>query len=133
MVHPDYRSLGIGGQLIEARYDLIQQLNLRGMVAGSLIRDYHAVADQMSAEDYVRDVISGVRFDSNLSKQLRKGFEVHGLIPDYSDAPESVGWGVVIVWQNPAYRPARPYYHPAQTARPAASRSTRTIRQQSRL
>lgn len=107
MVHPDYRSQGVGGQLIEARYNLIRRLNLRGLVAGSLIVDYGKVADQISAEQYVREVVAGLRFDSNLSKQLRKGFKVYGLIPNYTIDANSRGWAAQIVWVNPDYRPAR--------------------------
>lgn len=99
-MRPDYRGYRVGSLLIEARFDLIRRKNLRGLVAGSLIVGYSAVADHVSVEHYVRDVVDGNRFDSNLSKQLHKGFEVHGLIPDYSEG----NWGVEIVWRNPDYR-----------------------------
>lgn len=126
-MHPAYRSRGVGGKLIEARYDLVRALNLRGMVAGSLIIDYHKVADHVPVEKYVEDVIAGKRFDSNLSKQLRKGFKVHGLIPNYSIIESSLNWGVEIVWENPDYVPQRQperrvlprrYTVPARTGRP---------------
>jgi predicted GNAT family acetyltransferase len=107
-VHPAYRGKGIGGKLMEARFDVARRLNLCGMVAGSLIRDYHKVADQLPVEQYVREVIEGKRFDTNLSKQLRKGFKVHNLIPNFSDSWRSQGWGVAIVWENPDYRPTQP-------------------------
>jgi hypothetical protein len=94
----------VGGKLIEARYDLIRALNLRGLVAGSLIIDYYKVADTVPVEQYVHDVIAGRRFDTNLSKQLRKGFRVHSLIPNYCDCDTCANWGVEIVWKNPDYR-----------------------------
>lgn len=97
----------VGGKLIEARYNLIRRLNLRGIVAGSIIKDYHKVADSVSPEQYVQDVVSGARFDSNLSKQLKKGFVVKNLIPNYHDDPRSCNWGVAIVWENPDYLPSR--------------------------
>jgi len=104
-VHPDYRGQGVGGRLMEARYDVARRLNLRGMVAGSAIIDYGKVADHVPVEQYVADVIAGRRFDTNLSKQLRKGFVVHNVIPNYlEDDPTSAGWGVTIVWNNPDYR-----------------------------
>ena len=124
---PAYRSRGVGGKLIEARYDIVRALNLRGMAAGSLIIDYHKVADHILVEQYVQDVVDGKRFDTNLSKQLRKGFKVHGLIPHYSIDDLSRGWGVEIVWDNPEYveqhRPEkrivpRQYSVPAKTASP---------------
>lgn len=107
VVHPDYRKLGVGSQLIEARFNLIRTLNLRGLVAGSLVVGYDEVADTVSIEQYVRDVVAGTRFDSNLSKQLHKGFKVHGLIPNYSDNLSSRCWGVEIVWKNPDYQTPR--------------------------
>jgi hypothetical protein len=89
---------------MEARYEVARRLNLRGMVAGSAIIDYGAVADRVPVEEYVADVIAGRRFDRNLSKQLKKGFKVHNIIPHYlEDAPTSAGWGVAIIWENAAY------------------------------
>jgi GNAT superfamily N-acetyltransferase len=103
-VHPDYQGQGVGGKLMEARYDVARRLNLRGMMAGSAIIDYGKVADTVSVERYVADVIAGRRFDRNLSKQLKKGFVVHNVIPNYlEDEPNSAGWGVTIVWENAAY------------------------------
>lgn len=106
----------MGSGLIDARYDLIRRLNLRGLVAGSLIVGYGKVADSVSPEQYVRDVVAGKRFDSNLTKQLHKGFEVHGLIPGYSIEEQSLGWGVEIVWKNPDYRRSRPFWRPSRYA-----------------
>jgi GNAT superfamily N-acetyltransferase len=123
VVHPAYRSRGVGGKLIEARYDVVRALNLRGMVAGSLIIDYHKVADHVPVEKYVEDVVAGLRFDTNLSKQIHKGFQVHGLIPNYSIDELSRGWGVEIVWENPEYssqrRPERRTVVPRRYAVPS--------------
>ncbi|MCI0555603.1 MAG: GNAT family N-acetyltransferase, partial [Anaerolineae bacterium] len=103
-VHPDYQGQGVGGMLMEARFAVAKRRNLRGMVAGSAIIDYGQVADHVPVEQYVADVVAGRRFDRNLSKQLRKGFRVHNIIPNYlEDDPRSAGWGVTIVWQNPEY------------------------------
>lgn len=104
-VHPDMQSRGVGGKLMNARFDLLRQLNLRGMIAGSMIIDYGAVADQISPEQYVQDVIDGKRFDTNLSKQLRKGFKVHNLIPEYTVDARTRNWAAAILWINPEYRP----------------------------
>ena len=76
------------------------------MVAGSIIMDYHTVADEVTPEQYVRDVKRGVRFDNNLSKQLKKGFKVRNLIPNYCEDARSCNWGVAITWENPDYVPS---------------------------
>ncbi|MEL6268557.1 MAG: GNAT family N-acetyltransferase [Chloroflexota bacterium] len=104
-VHPDYRGRGVGSKLMDARFDVLRQLNLRGMVAGSAIVDYET-APYLTPRQYVREVQAGVRFDTNLSKQLHKGFRVHNIIPDYlpEDGGGTLGYGVAIVWFNPEYR-----------------------------
>ncbi|MCC6804022.1 MAG: GNAT family N-acetyltransferase [Anaerolineae bacterium] len=103
-VHPDFQGSGVGSKLMNARFDLIRRLNLRGIVAGSLFVDYEAVAEEMSPEQYVQEVVEGKRFDSNLSKQLGKGFKVRNLIPNYTEEPRTRDYAAAIVWVNPEYR-----------------------------
>ena len=105
-VHPDYRSRGVGGLLMEARFAVLKSLNLRGMIAGSMIIDYEQVADTQSPEAYVADVVAGRRFDTNLSKQLRKGFKVHNLIPNYVEDKRTRNWAAAFLWENPDYTAA---------------------------
>ncbi|HLU11822.1 MAG TPA: GNAT family N-acetyltransferase [Oceanobacillus sp.] len=105
VVHPNYQGRGIGGKLMEARYETARRLNLRGMVAGSALVSYAKVAHLVSPEEYVRGVVEGRFFDNNLTKQLRKGFKVGALIPNYVDDKETLGWGAVIIWENPDYNP----------------------------
>jgi hypothetical protein len=104
-VHPDYQGLGVGTMLMNERFDTARRLNLRGLVAGSIIMDYHRFAGRISVVQYVREVIQGIRFDNNLSKQMRRGFQPHNLIRDYDEDWRSCNWGVAIVWENPDYRP----------------------------
>jgi hypothetical protein len=104
-VHPDYQSQGVGSRLMDARFDLLRRLNLRGLVAGSLFVGYDEVAERMTPEQYVSEVVAGKRFDSNLSKQLRKGFKVRNLIPNYTEEPRTRDYAAAIVWVNPEYRP----------------------------
>jgi GNAT superfamily N-acetyltransferase len=107
-VHADYRGQGVGGKLIDARFDLARRLNLRGMVAGSAPMGYHRYADTLTIEEYMQGVVEGRYFDINTSKQLRKGFRYTGvLIPNYIVDQEARGWGALIVWDNPSYSVAR--------------------------
>src|SRR5688572_20473860 len=102
-VLPDYQGCGVGSRLMEARFDLCRRLNLRGMVAGSVIMDYHRYAETLTPEDYVKEVVAGRIFDTNLSKQMKKGFLPHNLMQDYVSDKLSLGWGVAIVWHNAEY------------------------------
>jgi ribosomal protein S18 acetylase RimI-like enzyme len=114
-VHPDYQGQGVGSKLMDARFDTLRRLNLRGLVAGGMIMDYHKVAHLISPEDYVREVVEGKRYDNNLTKQIHKGFRVLNLIPDYCEDPRALNYGVAIVWDNPDYQPGK---RPAPRVRP---------------
>lgn len=116
-VHPDYRGAGIGRMLMDARKRVLKQLNLRGMICGSAIIDYHKVAHEVPVEQYLADVIAGHRFDTNLSKQLKMGFKAGHIIPDYLIDDDCQGYGVEIIWNNPDYRPVwkpMPHIEPSQ-------------------
>lgn len=104
-VDPVLQGRGIGRKVMEARFEAIKRLNLRGLVAGSLIIGYGAYADRMSPDEYVQQVTAGKLNDPNLSKQLHIGFHVHNLIPNYTTEPRSLNWGVALVWENPDYVP----------------------------
>lgn len=97
VVEAGYQGQGIGRRLMNARWELVQQLRLRGILAGSLPMDYGAVADQMSIEQYVEAVLRGDRFDTNLSKQLKMGFRPVQIIPNYVTDASSRRYGVLIL------------------------------------
>ncbi|MEO0564313.1 MAG: GNAT family N-acetyltransferase [Chloroflexota bacterium] len=120
VVVPRWRGRGIGGRMMRARYNVARRLNLRGMIAGSMPIDYHKAAAQgVDIHTYIAQVLRGERWDTNLSKQIRKGCRVLNVIPNYlTDAEDTLNYGVAIVWDNPDYRPARTT-HTRKPARPA--------------
>lgn len=101
VVHPNFQRQGVGSGLMNARFDTVRKLNLRGMIAGSLFVDYAKVADQMTVEAYVAAVVAGDLYDSNLTKQLHKGFRVVNLIPNYVEEPRTRDYAAAILWENP--------------------------------
>jgi GNAT superfamily N-acetyltransferase len=105
-VHPAYRGVGVGGRLTDMRFAVARALNLRGMVAGSTLTDL--CKGGVGPEEYLRGVVEGRFIDGNLTKQMKKGFRPIALIPDYVNEECAQGWGAVVVWENPAYNPARP-------------------------
>lgn len=125
-VHPAYQGQGVGGLLMNARFDLLKRLNLRGLIAGSMIMGYGDVAHSMTAEAYVADVVAGKRFDNNLSKQLKKGFRVLNVIPDYVYDPRTLNYAAAILWENPDYNP-RVGVLPMPAARVEKRRTTQTL------
>ncbi|MFC3831389.1 MULTISPECIES: GNAT family N-acetyltransferase [Deinococcus] len=104
-VHPKCRGQGLATLLYGARHDLIRRLNLRGHIAGAMPKGYGAVADVLSIEQYVMEVVRGERADPVLSVQLRRGYGVWGIIPDYLEDESCGNYGVCIVWRNKEFRP----------------------------
>ena len=103
-VLPAYRRRGIARLLYEARRALIRRLNLRGHVAGGLLRGYGQWKSRMAVDEYVTRVIDGRLVDPTLTGQLRCGFQVHGIIQNYVDDPSCDNKAAFIIWRNPEYR-----------------------------
>jgi GNAT superfamily N-acetyltransferase len=103
-VLPAYRKRGIGRMLYQARQDLIRRLNLRGHVAGGMLKGYGALKEHMPVETYVAKVAAGELFDPTVSVQLKMGFKIHGIINHYVDDESCDNKAAFIVWPNPDYR-----------------------------
>jgi GNAT superfamily N-acetyltransferase len=100
-VHPDYRSQGLSSLLYKARQALVVRLGLRGHFAGAMPKGYGALKLEMPIEAYLHEVIRSERFDPVLSIQLKRGYRIYGVIPEYLEDPSCANYGVLIVWRNP--------------------------------
>ena len=105
--HPQYRGIGIGHELYQARRELCTRRNLRRILAGGRVHGYAAVAEQLTPEQYVAEVESGKRTDMVLSFQLREGFVVRGVLHNYIRDPLSRNVATLIEWNNPSYNPSQ--------------------------
>jgi len=68
-------------------------------VAGARIPGYHHATDRLSPEAYLSLVERKIIHDPTLSTQLRLGFSLHGLLPDYISDPESRNCAALIVME----------------------------------
>jgi ribosomal protein S18 acetylase RimI-like enzyme len=101
MVDPAAQGRGVGRRIYDARRDLARRLRLRRIRAGARLRGYGRYADRMSAEEYVQRVVRHEIRDPTLTFQLRRGFHVLAVIPEYlHHDPESRGYAAVIEWIN---------------------------------
>ncbi len=105
-VSPKARGKGVGAALYEARRNLCQRLNLRRIVAGGRLYNFRQYADKFSPEEYLAKVEAGEIRDQVLSFQLREGFCIRGLLPNYLPDPPSHDYAAFLEWLNPDYRPA---------------------------
>ncbi|MFU8794698.1 MAG: GNAT family N-acetyltransferase [Dethiobacteria bacterium] len=106
MVHPDFRRLHIGSRIYEARKELCQRLNLKSFLVGGRIPHYHKYAEEMSATEYVQQVIQQKIYDPVLSFQLLNDFKLKWVNPHYlSDDKASLSYAVLLEWSNVDYLP----------------------------
>ena len=117
-IHPAYRRRGLGLALYAARQETVWRLGLKGQVTAGMIRDYGAVKDRMSAQDYYDGVVAGRITDSTLSMQLAVGFAPRALLANYLNDPVSDNYSVLLVMDAD---------HAVQGASRAHARSYRRI------
>ncbi len=96
-VHPDYRRRGIARRLYRARQDTVRALGLAGQVTVGMPSGYGAVKDRMTARQYYDELVAGTRTDPTISAQLRIGFQIRALVPNYIDDPICDRYGIVLV------------------------------------
>lgn len=103
-VDPDYQGMRLGRRLYDARKELAENLNLKGILLGGRIPAYHAHAAEMSPQQYILKVKNRELHDPVLTFQLSNDFHVHNILPDYwpKDHP-SRGHAVLLEWLNIYY------------------------------
>jgi len=97
-VHPEYRRRGISRRLYDARKDYVRRHGMRGIVTGAMLPGFAQHKASLDAPTYVARVVAGELFDPTLSVQLRQGFRVRGLLPNYLPDTASDGWAALIEW-----------------------------------
>jgi len=104
MVEPDFRGMHLARRLYDARKDLCRQLNLERIVVGGRIPGYGAQAEEMTAREYVEQVIERGLHDPVLTTQVANGFVLTELIPDYFPSDRaSRGYATHLEWTNLDY------------------------------
>ncbi len=95
-----YQGRGLGSKLLEAQKELVKRLNLKFLVLGSRIPEFHK--HNMKIEDYLKlTKENGETLDSEIRFYQRCGLEVAEIVPNYmEDDPESRNYGAVMVWEN---------------------------------
>ena len=103
-VHPDYRGLRLGRRMYDARKELCERLNLKSIVIGGRMPNYHKYADEIKPTEYVKKVINKEIFDPVLNFQLSNDFHVKQILPNYlKDDKESKGFALQMEWNNIYY------------------------------
>jgi GNAT superfamily N-acetyltransferase len=104
VTHPDFRHLGIGTMLFNARKQVASKYNLKRIIGGGRIPNYRKYADKISIQEYIEKVKEGQIYDPVLTFQIRNGFKVVKVLSNYLYDPSSLNYATFIEWINPKCR-----------------------------
>lgn len=104
VTHPHFRHLGIGTLLFDARKRIAKKYGLRRIIGGGRIPNYSKHAHEISAQEYVERVKVGKIYDPVLTFQIKNGFKVIKVLPNYLYDPSSLHYATFIEWINSTYR-----------------------------
>lgn len=100
LIHPDYRGYRLGRRLYEARKELCRSMNLRAILAGGRIPEYHQHADELTPAQYIDKVSRKEIYDPILSFQQANDFQVKRLLRKYLPEDEqSRGYATLLEWK----------------------------------
>ena len=115
-IHPDYRGLRLARRMYEYRKELCEKLNLKAIMFGGRIPNYHKYADRMRPKEYIEQVGKREIYDPVLTFQLSNDFHVRRVMTNYlPNDEESKHYACLLQWDNIYYQPPTDEPVPAKT------------------
>ncbi len=103
-VDPEYRDLRLGRRLYDARKEICEKLNLKGILIGGRIPGYHKYEGRMTPQKYIQKVKNQEIHDPVLTFQLNNDFYIKQLLPNYLPGDsKSASHAVLLEWNNIYY------------------------------
>jgi predicted amidohydrolase/GNAT superfamily N-acetyltransferase len=103
-VDPEFRELRLGRRLYDARKELCELLNLKSIILGGRIPNYHKYSEELSPREYIRRVRDKEIYDPVLSFQLSNNFLPIKILKKYLPEDESsLENAVLLQWNNIYY------------------------------
>ena len=110
-IHPDFCGLRLARLMYEYRRELCENLNLKAIMFGGRIPNYHKYADKMRPKEYIDHVRSREIYDPVLTFQLSNDFHVRRVIRNYlPNDEESKHCATLLQWDNIYYQPPTDSY-----------------------
>ena len=104
-VDQDYRAMRLGRRLYDARKNLCEELNLKGMIVGGRIPNYAQYAKDLTPMEYIDRVRKREIVDQVLTFQLANDFHPKRAIRNYNpEDSKSRSYAVWLEWNNIFYR-----------------------------
>lgn len=103
-VHPEFRSLRLGRRLYDARKELCEIKNLKSIIIGGRIPNYHTYSNELTPRQYINKVRKKEIYDPVLSFQLSNNFSPIKILKGYLKGDtESEEYAVLLQWNNIYY------------------------------
>ncbi|NLX81724.1 MAG: carbon-nitrogen hydrolase family protein [Proteiniphilum sp.] len=100
----EYRGLRLGRRLYDYRKELCERLNLKAIVFGGRMPNYHNYSDKMSPREYIRRVRLKELDDPVLNFQISNNFQAVRILRGYLKGDEESGeYAVLMRWTNIYY------------------------------
>ncbi len=100
-VRPKYRKWGLAQWMMQAMYHLVIEQGLDRVLGAGRMPGYHKVAERLTPEQYIEQVVEGQLHDQVISFLLRCGRVPVGVAADYLDDEESCNYAALMEWSNP--------------------------------
>ncbi|MDR6300541.1 carbon-nitrogen hydrolase family protein [Mesonia maritima] len=115
-IKPDYRGLRLGRRLYDYRKEVCENLNLKGIVFGGRIPNYHKFSKELTPKQYIDKVKTKEIHDPVLNFQLSNDFHPVRILSGYLEGDEaSREYAVLMEWDN--------VYYTKPTKKPSANKS----------
>lgn len=107
-VNPGYQGMRLGRRLYDGRKELCEKLNLKSIVAGGRMPNYHLHSKELTPKQYIEKVKTKEVYDPVLTFQLSNDFHVRKVLKNYlpSDT-DSESYATLIEWNNIYYQRKR--------------------------
>ena len=118
-IHPAYRGLRLARRMYEYRKDLCETLNLKAIMFGGRIPNYHKYADKIRPREYITKVKQKEIYDPVLTFQLSNDFHVRKVMRGYlPNDEESKHFACLLQWDNIYYQePSHDFVNKKSTVR----------------
>ncbi|MPV86290.1 carbon-nitrogen hydrolase family protein [Ostreibacterium oceani] len=103
-IKSEYRGLRLGRRLYDYRKELCEKLNLRGIVFGGRIPNYHKYAETLSPKEYIEKVKRKEIQDPVLNFQMSNDFHPSKILKGYLAGDDASNeYAILLKWDNVYY------------------------------
>jgi predicted amidohydrolase/ribosomal protein S18 acetylase RimI-like enzyme len=100
-VDPEYRGMRLGRRLYDTRKEICEHMNLRSIVAGGRMPNYHKYSHELSPKEYIQKVRNKEIYDPVLYFQTSNDFHVRKILKNYLPGDKaSKNYAVLVEWNN---------------------------------